>query len=303
MSKTAPDDDGRETLSETFTDALGDSLVRAMERNSSNPAKVQEAFRNINAMNHAKLYELLGPRSHDSGVDAWLKRPDLVSREHGRLFWDLDLVHQDMETERLGRHLPRATDAPRLFLSYSWGHDDETIFWIEEFAGWLFNRGYDIVFDRDPRHKAKGFTSNDLLWLLAGCSQMIALIDDGYQERIRDPKRTSPLCQEFALAPHFFRQFRQPRLLGLWIKGERLLPPFTPQWVVDYRDEDAYRARRDAAFPIRQYKVVGVAQDGSVREVGPMERRSVRDTVHSMLTEQGAEGVAVRDVTNALKPT
>jgi hypothetical protein len=52
----------------------------------------------------------------------------------------------------------------RLFLSYRWSYDDDDVgFWVEEFASWLFNRGYDIVYDRDPRHIDKDFTSNDLL--------------------------------------------------------------------------------------------------------------------------------------------
>ena len=107
------------------------------------------------------------------------KRPDLVW-QYGRCFWDPELLEQDVEAERGGSHLPRPSGAPRLFLSYRWTYDDDDLgSWVEEFASWLFNRGYEIVYDRDPRHIEKGFTSNDLLALLPSCSQMIALVTDG----------------------------------------------------------------------------------------------------------------------------
>jgi hypothetical protein len=298
MSPPDPDDDGRETLQEAITDALAASLGRALQH-TSDPEKVRRAFRDLTSMTHATLYDLVGPGTHDAGVSAWLQRPTLVAKQHGRMIWDQDLLAQDMEAERLGQHLPRARGAPRLFLSYSWTHDDDIIFWVEEFAGWLFNRGYDIVFDRDPRHAAKGFTSDDVLVLLAGCSQMIAIVTDGYQERISDPKLTSPACQEFALAPMLYRLNKQPTLLGLWVQGERLEPPFSERWVKDARDEDLYLAKRDAWFPPRRYQVACMGTDAAVRELGPMPRVDVRQTVHRLLTEKPGQRVAIRDVTSA----
>lgn len=40
---------------------------------------------------------------------------------------------------------------------------------------------------------------------MPGCSQVIAIVTDGYQERVLDPTAASPVCQEFALVPYLYR--------------------------------------------------------------------------------------------------
>jgi hypothetical protein len=193
-----------------------------------------------------------------------------LSRQFGRLFWAQELLKQGRRSRTHRPPPPRPGGAPRLFRSYRWAYDDDDLSdWVEEFASWLFNRGYDIVYDRDPRHIDKGFTSNDLLALLPSCSQMIVLVTDAYHERIRDPRQTSPACQEFALAPRLYRAIRQPRLLGLWIQGEQLHPPFSSDWILDVRDNDAYRRMHDTAFPVRKHQVTCLSADGTRHESAP----------------------------------
>ena len=80
--------------------------------------------------------------------------------QHGRMLWSRDLIAQDQEAEATGSILPRASNAPRLFISYRWGfdasYDEDLSPAVHEFAGWLSGRGYDIAYDRNPRYIAKG---------------------------------------------------------------------------------------------------------------------------------------------------
>jgi hypothetical protein len=294
--------EGRETLSEALQEALGNTLVRALERKGADPPDVvREAFNQCHLFSHSTLHRLVGTGAHSRDVVAFLNRASQVERQYGRRLWDPDLVQQDLAAEEKRRTLPRASNAPRLFISYRWAfdasYDEELSLIIHEFAGWLFGRGYDIVYDRDPRHIGKGFSSDELLWLLPSCSQMIAIVDDGYQARVLEPGCTSPACQEFALAPHLFDANKQPRLLGLWFKGEQLRGPlFSDRWVVDFRDPDVFHAKRDKAFPVRKYQVE-CQQGDSLRALGPLERRSVQPLVEKLLTEDPTRRILVRDVT------
>jgi hypothetical protein len=96
---------------------------------------VKEVLRDWKSLSHAKLFELVGPATHDGAVKAYLSRPAILGRQYGRCFWDPELVEQDAEAERTGRHLPRPSGAPRLFLSYRWTYDDDDVrFWVEEVA-------------------------------------------------------------------------------------------------------------------------------------------------------------------------
>jgi hypothetical protein len=296
---------GRETLPETLQEALGNALVRAYSREGSDPAKVDKAFRNCHTLTHLELFRLIGGGTHERDVSAFLNRAAELEVQYGRMLWDRDLVAQDLEAERTGRILPRASNAPRLFISYRWSfdesYDEDLSLIIHEFVGWLFGRGYDIVYDRDPRHIAKRFSSDEILWLLPSCSQMIVMVTDGYQNRILDPQCTSPACQEFALAPYLYRANKQPRLLGLWFQGDQLRAPvFSKEWIVDFRDQDVFLQHREATFPVRQYQIE-CHDEGKVEVLGPMRRVAVRPTIDRLFADNPARRVLVRDVTNVAK--
>jgi hypothetical protein len=251
-------------------------------------------------LTHFELFRLIGGGTHERNVSAFLNRAAELEVQYGRMLWNRDLVAQDLEAERAGRILPRASNAPRLFISYRWGfdesYDEDLSLTIDEFVGWLFGRGYDIVYDRGPRHIAKGFSSDEILWLLPSCSQMIVMVTDGYQNRILDPQCTSPACQEFALAPYLYRANKQPRLLGLWFQGEQLRAPvFSKEWIVDFRDQDVFQQRREAAFPVRQYQIE-CHDEGKVEVLGPMQRVAVRPTIDRLFAKNPARRVLVRDV-------
>lgn len=295
---TTDNDNGRDTLPEAIQDALGAVLLRALERHPANSEMVYAAFRNLKFLDHAKLFHLVGPKSHEGGVNAFLVRQGVIAKQYGRLLWEPELLNQDLEAERSGRLLPRPSGAPRLFIGHSWANDQDVDIKVEEFAAWLFNRGYDLVYDRDPRHIEKGLSSDEILALLPSCSQMIAIVTDSYQERIRDPMRTSPACQEFSLAPQLYRLNKQPTLLGLWLQGEELVQPFSAQWVLDCRHDEIFPGQRANSFPVRQFEVVCRQANGSENRIGPMKRLDVRPLVEQLLAEAPGCRLLVRDITN-----
>ena len=63
---------GRETLSEAITDAMADVLLRARDRHPLE--MVKEVLRDWKSLSHAKLFELVGPATHDGDVKAYLSR-------------------------------------------------------------------------------------------------------------------------------------------------------------------------------------------------------------------------------------
>jgi len=300
--------EGNETLSETLAAGLGETLVRAFERPNADVDAVRAAFLDPQSLTHLKLAHLVGRGTHERDVAAFLQRAEQVERQYGRMLWSRDLLRQDLDAERRGRVLPRARNAPRLFISYRWGfdaaYDEDLSLDVHEFAGWLFGRGYDLVYDRDPRHVDKGLGPAELLWLLPGCSQMIAIVTDGYQERVLDRAATSPVCQEFALAPHLYRANRQPTLLGLWIQGEQLREPvFSRAWIVDCRDRERFDEKKGTSFPERRFEVTYREEDGTTHVTGPMTRVNVQPTVDRLFHERAGRRVAVTDVTMRPSPT
>ena len=93
-----------------------------------------------------------------------LTRVQVVNERSGFLAWDLQRIAEDPLSDpgpAYPRLRPLAPGSARLFISYSWSRDNvhnafDSDLWVDAFAGFLFNRGYDIVFDRDPRNFDKG---------------------------------------------------------------------------------------------------------------------------------------------------
>ena len=99
-------EDGRETLSETLQEALGNTLTRALEREGADGDAVRKAFNECHLFSHASLFRLVGPGAHDNNVAAFLSRASQVELQYGRMLWDRDLVQQDIAAEKKGRTLP-----------------------------------------------------------------------------------------------------------------------------------------------------------------------------------------------------
>ena len=86
--------------------------------------KSTKLFRNWHTLTHFELFRLIGGGTHERDVSAFLNRAAELEVQYGRMLWDRDLVAQDLEAERTGRILPRASNSPRLFISYRWSFDD-----------------------------------------------------------------------------------------------------------------------------------------------------------------------------------
>ena len=81
--------------------------------------------------------------------------PSRVALRHGRLI-GRELLEQDLQAAAAGEPFPAIIGAPRLFISYRWSDEVLEAVLIDELAGELYRRGYDIAYDRDPRHLGKG---------------------------------------------------------------------------------------------------------------------------------------------------
>src|SRR5262249_15019442 len=99
------------------------------------------------------------PRS----VDFALHAPSRINLRHGVMTWIPELLEQHLQAEAAGEWLPPIVGGPRLFISYRWSDEigEDTL--IDFLAGRLHGRGYDIGFDRDPRHLDKGQSAEDVL--------------------------------------------------------------------------------------------------------------------------------------------
>ena len=64
--------------------AMADVLLRAGERHPLGMAT--EVLRDWKSLSHAKLFELVGPATHDGDVKAYLSRPAILGRQYGRCF-------------------------------------------------------------------------------------------------------------------------------------------------------------------------------------------------------------------------
>jgi len=282
-------------LHEAVFGALGAALANLLPKAGG---EQQLSLDVLNRLTHAQLATLKGPSTHDRGIEFALRHPGEQTKMQGVMAWDSELLQLDLAAEREGRQLHPADGWPRLFLSHRWGTDVPPLQRIEFLAGSLFNRGYDIVYDRDPRHIEKGFTASDLLLLLPGCTHFVALLTDEYTLRISDQTDHSPARQEWAWAAQLSKLRQRPQFMGIWLAGERLPRPFTAKNVLDCRQSDTASGMIQRNFPICQFAVVGCRRDGTGRTIGPLERRLVNAALKEFEPE-GDEFVSltVHDVT------
>jgi hypothetical protein len=129
---------------------------------------------------------------------------------------------------------------PRLFISYSWSQDlnlrtDEPDHWADAFAGFLFGRGYDIVFDRDPRNIDKGLSWFNLLTRMNDCNYFVAIITEKYLDRLG----ASDVGAGVAEWKHAVKGYPDWfTFIGIWRSGDELPHPLSRANVVDVRGGD-----------------------------------------------------------------
>ncbi|MEL0585803.1 MAG: hypothetical protein AAES65_13105 [Candidatus Thiodiazotropha sp. (ex. Lucinoma kazani)] len=184
-----------------------------------------------------------------------LKRVHAVNEHCGFLAWDPAMIEQ----RPLGdpgpgypRLYPSSTTSPRLFMSYGWSRDEkhhvyESDLWVDAFAGWLFGRGYEIWFDRDPRNFELGLNAYQVLVRMNDCNYYIPVITNEFVERVSNPNGVGPLVWEWE---HALRMYpRYLTIIAIWLSGD-LPAPLSAENTVDIRDEPSpWGERLEAIFP------------------------------------------------------
>ncbi len=210
------------------------------------------------------------------GVKFALRAPADSNKQHGVLTWDPEMLAQDQQAEAAGEAPIRIDGAPRLFLSYRWSQAVDQSGAIDFFAGSLFNRGYDLVFDRDPRHLEKQLSAYDVLLLLYGCTHFVPLLTDELVDFLAEERAAkTPIDLEMELART--------------LEAEGQL-----QWLPVHMNSPS---PPEEIFPTRQFQVIATFADGHRGGSQPIERRHVRAVLAQVRAMPDVVDVAVHDVT------
>jgi hypothetical protein len=201
------------------------------------PDAEDEAFRRLHEHMNLSIYRQTSPEV----LELLLSPVHDANRRAGFLAWDPEMLAKRPVGDP-GRRYPRlhpvTEEHPRLFISYSWAQDlnlrtEEPDHWADAFAGFLFGRGYDIVFDRDPRNVDKGLSWFNLLTRMNDCNYFIVLITEKYLDRI--PSDVGPAAAEWKHAvtgyPDWFT------FIGIWRSGAELPHPLSAANVLDIRSD------------------------------------------------------------------
>jgi hypothetical protein len=240
-----------------------------------------------------------GAMAQPRSVDFALHAPNRIGLRYGRLLWDPALLEQDMQAEAAGERLPPIAGAPRLFISYRWSDDVIEDVLIDELAGRLFGNGYDIVFDRDPRHLDKGQSADDVLNLLHGCSHFLPVVTDDLRSYLARPRAgaKSALDLEWELARKLSRRNNGLRWLSLWTSGDRLPRALATRPFVDLREGGS--GALDVAFPRCRFQVLAFDARGKVLHRALVEQRlQLRATVKKAASRRGCARCEIHDITD-----
>ena len=212
------------------------------------------------------------------GVEYALRFPQLANRRAGFLTWNPEVLEAEMAA---GDPLV-IRDSPRLFLSYRWSQAIEVNTAIDHYASRLWDLGYDIVFDRDPRHLDKQLTATDVLLLLPGCTHIVLLVTDDLVEFARGRPHASPtpLDLEWDLA----ERLTDLRRLGVWHTGDELPPPLTHDSVADMRENPV--GSMSMLFPECRFHVLATGPDGTTTELSDLRRQDLHEAIAGSLTAE-----------------
>lgn len=210
-------------------------------------------FQHLRDQRDASLKQQLDKTS----LEEVLKRAQTVNKRFGFLAWDPEKLAQNPVGDP-GPGYPRLTpptaESPRLFISYSWSRDEihrtyESDLWVDAFAGWLFGRGYNIWFDRDPRNLETGLNWFQVLTRMNDCNYFIPIITDQYIDRVTSANGVGPLVAEWKHAQKLFPNFLT--FVGIRRSGSKLPEPLTVSNTVDVRDNPApWSEPLEEMFPV-----------------------------------------------------
>jgi hypothetical protein len=223
------------------------------------------------------LDRLRGQANNPRGVQFALHAPRESNMQWGVLTWDPEMLEEDQQAEAAGEEPIRVDGAPRLFISYRWSQAVDTSGGIDFFVGSLFNRGYDLVFDRDPRHLQKQLSAGDVLLLLYSCTHFVVLLTDELVDYLAETPRAnkSPIDLELELA-------------------RKLVAEGKLHWVPVHMDSPH---PSEELFPTRQFQVIATFNDGHQQGSEAIERRHVRAAIAQARAMQDVVEVNVHDVT------
>jgi len=178
-----------------------------------------------------------------SVIEQLLERVEVVNKRAGFLAWDPEKIALDPRGDpglEYPRLRPPTQDSPRLFISYAWSRDEiydafESDVWVDAVAGFLFNSGYDIVYDRDPRNFHKSLSAGSLFIRMNDCNYFVPIISDEYVERISSPKASGAVVVEWNHALTGFPAWWT--MIGIWHSGAKLPEPLAEATTVDIRDD------------------------------------------------------------------
>ena len=191
-----------------------------------------------------------------SVIQQLLQRVEVINSQQGFMAWDPERLALDPVGDpgpAYPRLRPPTQKSPRLFISYGWSRDQthdtyETDLWVDAFAGFLFGRGYDIVFDRDPRNFHKDLSWQALLLRMNDCNYFVPIISDAYIERIASPHAAGAVVTEWNHALKAYPEWLT--MIGIWHSGAPLPQPLTEANTVDIKaDPSPWGARIAEMFP------------------------------------------------------
>jgi hypothetical protein len=234
-------------------------------------------------------------------IDFALHSPGRISTRAGKLSWDPNLLEEERAAALEGTTLPRAIGAPRLFLSYRWADDPSSDTLIDHVAGLLHMTGYDVVFDRDPRHLEAGRTADDVRNLMEDCTHFVPLATRElveYFSRERSGQK-SALDFEWELAQKLARRASALRWVTLWFGGERLPRLLAGRPHVDLREshEALYEVFPRCQFVVDTFDAKGKRTDRSAA----VSRSDLRALYLKALAKPGSARCEIRDVTRRAK--
>ena len=193
-------------------------------------------------------------------VSELLKRTKALTDRAGFLAWDPERLATEPDGDpgpTVVRLRPPTPEAPRLYIAYAWSVDDpsqldgayEQDLLVDRLAGHLFNSGYDIVYDRDPRNMNKGLNEIDVLRRLYDCNFFIPVVTERYLAKIAPGgNKRGMVGAEWDLACQLeatgFLSF-----IGIWVSGESLPNPLNELNTVDFRDDPAFYETIEEMFP------------------------------------------------------
>jgi tetratricopeptide (TPR) repeat protein len=268
-----PDDAQARALLEQLRDPAREAPVIHHAQPPQDRSLVVRAFDNIDRDGRH-----VAPTVDDGPAAMSFRDVGAMSREEAAAHGALG-AHDRVELWQLIEETASTTqppEYPRLFLSYR-RQSPEHMEWLRRLARELDERGYDVMLDQFIQGQEQAPSVPELVSLIATCNVFVPVLTDGYFERINlgdGPVHAHKYLEdgwvfdEFQAALHL-GQMQRLVVTGLWRSG-RLHEPFTPDNVVDLRDDRLFPDALSRPFPRRKVMVVGVRPDSRVRSVGPL---------------------------------